>query len=65
MGEREMTAKERTHVSLRCRFGLHRWSWWIPIALMERPTRKRLCFGCPKIEWEVMPLTPDQEEAST
>jgi hypothetical protein len=50
--EREMTPEERAHVSLRCRFGLHQWSVWLPIALSRPPMKKRLCFGCPKIQWE-------------
>lgn len=46
-GSREMTPEERAHVSLRCRVGWHRWTVWLPVGL----SRKRLCFGCPKIEY--------------
>ena len=49
--EREMTQREREHVSLRCRFGFHRWSIWLPIGLSEPPKKKRVCFGCPKVQW--------------
>ncbi len=49
---REMTEKERNYVSLRCRIGLHRWTVWLPIALSQPPIRKRLCFGCPKVQWD-------------
>lgn len=48
---RKMTAEERAQVSLRCRVRWHRWSIWLPIALSRPPTKKRLCFGCPKIEY--------------